>query len=35
MSQSNSYNLNEVEWEVLYLLYDALNQLRKMKQYKY
>jgi hypothetical protein len=23
-------NLNETEWEVLYLLYDALNQLRKL-----
>jgi hypothetical protein len=24
------YNLDETEWEVLYLLYDALDQLRKM-----
>jgi hypothetical protein len=25
-----AYNLNEAEWEVLYLLYDALDQLRKL-----
>ncbi len=25
-----AYNLDETEWEVLYLLYDALDQLRKM-----
>ncbi len=25
-----AYNLSEAEWEVLYLLYDALDQLRKM-----
>lgn len=24
------YNLNNTEWEVLYLLYDALDQLRKL-----
>ena len=24
------YNLDSTEWEVLYLLYDALDQLRKM-----
>jgi hypothetical protein len=25
-----AHRLNEAEWEVLYLLYDALDQLRKM-----
>ncbi len=25
-----AYNLNEAEWEVLYLLRDALDQLRKL-----
>jgi hypothetical protein len=29
-SPPSAYNLNEAEWEVLYLLYDALDQLRKM-----
>jgi hypothetical protein len=29
-SPAPAYNLNETEWEVLYLLYDALDQLRKM-----
>ena len=27
---SPAYNLDSTEWEVLYLLYDALDQLRKM-----
>jgi hypothetical protein len=26
----STYNLNNTEWEVLYLLYDGLDQLRKM-----
>jgi|SRR5687768_2114101 len=26
----SAYNLNNTEWEVLYLLYDGLDQLRKM-----
>ncbi len=26
----SSYNLDAAEWEVLHLLYDALDQLRKM-----
>lgn len=25
-----NYNLSEAQWEVLYLLYDALDQLRKL-----
>ena len=29
-SPPSAYNLNAAEWEVLYLLYDALDQLRKM-----
>lgn len=29
-SPTPAYNLDETEWEVLYLLYDALDQLRKM-----
>ncbi len=29
-SSLSAYNLDETEWEVLYLLYDALDQLRKM-----
>lgn len=29
-SPSSAYNLNSTEWEVLYLLYDGLDQLRKM-----
>jgi hypothetical protein len=29
-SPPQSYNLESTEWEVLYLLYDALDQLRKM-----
>ncbi len=27
---SSAYNLGDAEWEVLYLLYDALDQLRKL-----
>lgn len=29
-SPPSAYNLNNTEWEVLYLLYDGLDQLRKM-----
>lgn len=29
-SPLSAYNLNNTEWEVLYLLYDGLDQLRKM-----
>jgi hypothetical protein len=29
-SPPSAYNLDSTEWEVLYLLYDALDQLRKM-----
>ena len=29
-SPPSAYNLDETEWEVLYLLYDALDQLRKL-----
>ena len=30
LSPPSAYNLGATEWEVLYLLYDALDQLRKM-----
>jgi hypothetical protein len=30
LSPPSAYNLDATEWEVLYLLYDALDQLRKM-----
>jgi hypothetical protein len=29
-SPASAYDLDSTEWEVLYLLYDALDQLRKM-----
>ena len=29
-SPPSAYNLNNTEWEVLYLLHDGLDQLRKM-----
>ena len=29
-SPPSAYNLNNTEWEMLYLLYDGLDQLRKM-----
>jgi hypothetical protein len=29
-SPPSAYNLDSTEWEVLYLLYDALDQLRKL-----
>ena len=30
LSPPSAYNLGATEWEVLYLLFDALDQLRKM-----
>jgi hypothetical protein len=30
VSHPTAYNMDSTEWEVLYLLYDALDQLRKM-----
>ena len=30
LSPPSAYNLGSTEWEVLYLLFDALDQLRKM-----